>query len=138
MRAVMICVVTNLAAACGGVTWSLIDYIRDRRLSALGFCSGAIAGLVCITPASGFVDTWSACVIGVIGGIVCNVAMKIKEKLRFDDAVDVFAVHAVGGCTGNLLTGIFASKRIAALDGTVIEGGWVDGHWMQVVSFSEL
>jgi len=133
MRAVMAIVVTNLAAAAGGLTWALIDYIRERKLSALGFCSGAVAGLVGITPASGFVGTWAAFVIGVVAGAACNIACKLKRHLGFDDAADVFGVHCIGGIFGNLLTGIFASSKVALLDNTVIPGGWIDGHWMQIL-----
>lgn len=133
LRAVMAAVVTNLAAAVAGLTWCLLDFRLERKWSAVGFCSGVIAGLVAITPGSGFVPPWAAVVYGVVSGIACNYATKIKYLIRCDDAMDVFAVHAVGGFVGNMLTAIFAADWIAALDGySSIRGGWVNGHWVQL------
>lgn len=133
VRAVMACVVTNLSASSAGATWMLMDYIRGRKLSALGFCSGAVAGLVGITPASGYVGTWAAFVIGVITAMACHLACRYKRLLGFDDAVDVFGVHAVGGLCGNLLTAFFADSKIAAIDGTTkINGGFLNGNWIQL------
>lgn len=109
MRAVMAAVVTNLAASVGGVTWCLLDYRLEGKWSAVGFCSGVVAGLVAITPGSGFVPAWAAVVYGVVGGSACNYATKVKFFLGIDDALDIFAVHAVGGLVGNLLTGFFAA-----------------------------
>jgi ammonium transporter, Amt family len=109
MRAVMAAVVTNLAASTGGITWCLVDYRLERKWSTVGFCSGVIAGLVAITPGSGFVPAWSAVVYGVVGGAACNYATKLKYFLRCDDALDIFAVHAVGGFVGNILTAFFAA-----------------------------
>jgi ammonium transporter, Amt family len=133
MRAIMACVVTNLAASVGGVTWVLMDFRLDQKWSTVGFCSGAIAGLVAITPASGFVPAWSAPVFGIVGAIACNFATKLKFYLQVDDALDIFAVHAVGGLVGNLLTAFFAADYIAHLDGlTVIPGGFLNGHYIQL------
>ena len=109
MRAVMAAVVTNLAASVGGVTWCVLDYRLERKWSAVGFCSGVVAGLVAITPGSGYVPAWSAVVYGVVGGAACNYATKIKFVLGIDDALDIFAVHGIGGLVGNLLTGFFAA-----------------------------
>lgn len=109
MRAVSACVVTHLAASVGGFTWVLLDYRLDKKWSTVGFCSGAIAGLVAITPASGFVPAWSAVIFGVVGAIACNFATKLKFLMRIDDSLDIFAVHAIGGIVGNLLTGLFAA-----------------------------
>jgi Amt family ammonium transporter len=133
LRATMACVVTNLAASVGGFTWVLLDYRLERKWSAVGWCSGAISGLVAITPASGYVPPWSAVVFGVVGGICCNYATKLKYLIGVDDALDIFAVHGVGGICGNLLTGFFAANYIAALDGvTAIPGGWLNQHWIQL------
>ncbi|KAK3829912.1 MAG: ammonium transporter AmtB-like domain-containing protein [Linnemannia elongata] len=133
LRAAMACVVTNLAASTAGLTWVLLDYRHDRKLSVLGFCSGAVAGLVAITPGSGFVSPASSVAIGFCGAVACNLAVRLKHYLKYDDAFDVFAVHGVGGIVGNILTGIFAQSWVAALDGsTVIAGGWLDGNWIQV------
>ncbi|KAL2353856.1 ammonium transporter 1 [Cryomyces antarcticus] len=133
MRAVMAAIVTNLAACVGGITWMMLDYRLERKWSTVGFCSGVVAGLVAITPGSGYVPAWAAVVYGVCAGLGCNYATKIKYFLQCDDALDIFAVHAVGGFIGNLLTGLFATIYIAHLDGyTVIQGGWLDRHWIQL------
>ncbi|RQM07220.1 hypothetical protein DH86_00000918 [Scytalidium sp. 3C] len=133
MRAIMACVVTHIAASVGGVTWCVLDYRLDKKWSTVGFCSGAVAGLVAITPASGFVPAWSAVIFGVVGGIACNYATKIKYWLKIDDALDIFAEHAIGGLVGNILTAFFAADYIAHLDGaTVIPGGWLSHHYVQL------
>ncbi|CAG8440296.1 12159_t:CDS:2 [Dentiscutata heterogama] len=133
-RAAMACVVTNLSASVGGLTWCLLDFRLERKLSALGFCSGAVAGLVSITPGSGYVDYPSAVVFGFLGGFACNMAVRLKHVFNYDDALDVFAVHAVGGFVGNVLTGIFASESIIKMvDPTLTGGGWINKNWMQVV-----
>lgn len=133
MRAAMACVVTNLAAAVGALTWLVMDYRIERKFSALGFCSGAVAGLVAITPASGFVGPAPAVAIGFLGAVFCNLAVHLKHVLNFDDAVDVFAVHGVGGYVGSVLTGLFAESYIAGLDGsTEIPGGWMNHNWIQL------
>ncbi|KAI0906320.1 ammonium transporter [Ustulina deusta] len=133
LRAVMACIVTHLAASVGGITWVLLDYRLEKKWSVVGFCSGAIAGLVAITPASGFVTPWAAFIFGVVGGIGCNIATKLKFLMGADDALDIFAVHAVGGIIGNLLTGLFAADYIASLDGfSVIPGGWINHNYVQL------
>lgn len=109
MRAVMAAVVTNLAACVGGITWCLIDYRLEKKWSTVGFCSGVVAGLVAITPGSGYVPAWSAVVYGVVAGTGCNYATKLKYFMRCDDALDIFAVHAVGGFIGNICTAFFAA-----------------------------
>ncbi|KAI8966186.1 ammonium transporter [Daldinia sp. FL1419] len=133
MRAVMACIVTHLAASVGGITWTLLDYRLEKKWSVVGFCSGAIAGLVAITPAAGFVTPWAAVVFGIVGGIGCNFATKLKFIMGVDEALDIFAVHGIGGIIGNLLTGIFAADYIAALDGfTEIPGGWINHNYVQL------
>lgn len=133
LRAIMACVVTHLAASTGGIAWVLLDYRLERKWSTIGFCSGAIAGLVAITPASGFVPSWAGVIIGVVGAICCNFATKLKFLIGVDDALDIFAVHGVGGMVGNILTGIFGASWIAGLDGgDHAPIGWIEGHWIQV------
>ncbi|KAI0139466.1 ammonium transporter [Hypoxylon sp. NC0597] len=133
MRAVMACIVTHLAASVGGITWTLLDYRLEKKWSVVGFCSGAIAGLVAITPAAGFVTPWAAVVFGIVGSIGCNFATKLKFIMGVDEALDIFAVHGIGGIIGNLLTGIFAADYIAALDGfTSIPGGWINHNYIQL------
>lgn len=133
LRAVIAATVTNLAACVGGVTWCLLDYRLERKWSAVGFCSGVIAGLVAITPGSGFVPVWASVLYGILGASCANYATKLKFLVGVDDALDIFAVHAVGGLVGNVCTAFFASRSVAALDGvTVIAGGWLDHHWVQL------
>jgi len=133
LRAVMAAVVTNLAASVGGITWCLLDYRLERKFSTVGFCSGVVAGLVAITPGSGYVPAWSAVVYGVVAGVACNYGTKLKYLLRIDDSLDVFAVHAIGGLCGNLLTGLFAADYIVRLDGfSSISGGFLNRHYIQL------
>ncbi|KAJ3537760.1 hypothetical protein NMY22_g5452 [Coprinellus aureogranulatus] len=133
LRAVQACIVTNLAASVGGITWMLLDYRIERKWSAVGFCSGAISGLVAITPASGYVGAPAAVLFGVLGGALCNFATQLKFVLGYDDALDIFATHGVGGIVGNLLTGLFAQASVAGFDGfTEIPGGWLDHHYIQL------
>jgi Amt family ammonium transporter len=106
---------TTVAAAVASFVWPLIEYIRNGRPSILGFCSGAVAGLVVITPACGFVTVPSAMLMGVLAGIVPYIfCTSVKRAFRYDDALDTFGVHAVGGTLGALLTGIFATASVNA------------------------
>ncbi|KAK3941510.1 ammonium transporter [Diplogelasinospora grovesii] len=134
MRAVMAAVVTNLAACVGGITWCVLDYRLERKWSTVGFCSGVVAGLVSITPGSGFVPPWAAVIYGVLGAAFANYATKLKFLLRIDDALDIFAVHGMGGLVGNILTAFFAADYVAHLDNVsvIIPGGWINRHWMQL------
>ena len=105
-------VVTNTAAAMGALTWMTVSWLRHGRPSVLGAAAGAVAGLVAITPAAGFVDARPAIVIGFGAGVFCFFAVELlKERLGVDDALDVFAVHGVGGIWGALATGLFADDR---------------------------
>lgn len=124
---------TNLAAGCGALAWLFLDYFRyEKRWTTIGMCSGAIAGLVGITPAAGFVPIYFAVPIGVLTSITCNYATGLKHLLRIDDGLDAFALHGVGGFVGSVLTGLFAADYIAALDGTEIDGGWLNHHYIQL------
>ncbi|KAI8809817.1 ammonium transporter AmtB-like domain-containing protein [Cladochytrium replicatum] len=131
-RAGMAAMVTTLATAAGALSWTFWDMIFSGNMSGLGFCSGAVAALVAITPAAGYVAPWAALVIGALAGVICNLGCRLKGFLGFDDALDAWGVHGVGGMVGNVLTGFFAQKSIAALDGSVIPGGAMDGHWIQL------
>lgn len=133
MRAIMAAVVTNLAACVGGITWCVLDYRLERKWSTVGFCSGVVAGLVAITPGSGYVPVWAAVPYGILGAAFANYATKLKFLVRIDDALDIFAVHGVGGLVGNILTAFFAADYIAHLDGvSVIPGGWLNRNWIQL------
>lgn len=103
---------TTLAAATAGLFWAAIEWVVKGKPSVLGFCSGIVAGLVVITPACGFVTTGSAVIMGMLAGIVPFLAVEfLKRKLGYDDALDTFGVHGVGGTLGAILTGVFASEK---------------------------
>jgi Amt family ammonium transporter len=114
--------VTNTAAGMGALTWMTMSWLHKGSPSVIGAVSGAIAGEVAITPASGFVDPSSAIVIGFIGGAVCYGAILLRERLKVDDALDVWAVHGVGGTLGVLLTGVFAVAAVHAGYSGLIDG----------------
>jgi Amt family ammonium transporter len=104
---------TTLATAAGSFTWAMLEYALRGKPSVLGFCSGAVAGLVVITPACGYVDPTGAVIIGVAAGIVPFFACtKLKSWLKYDDALDTFGIHAVGGTLGAFLTGLFATASV--------------------------
>ncbi|MDD5281495.1 MAG: ammonium transporter [Candidatus Omnitrophica bacterium] len=106
-------VVTNTAAAAAGLSWALIEWIRNGKPTILGVCSGAVAGLVAITPAAGFVGVISAIIIGLLVSVICFIAVAvIKPLFGYDDSLDAFGVHCVGGIWGALATGLFASKLV--------------------------
>jgi Amt family ammonium transporter len=127
---------TTLAAATASAVWALVEKLHKGKPSILGFCSGAVAGLVVITPAAGFVTAKSAMIIGVLAGIVPYLGvMVLKPLLKYDDALDTFGVHGIGGTLGAIVTGIFATKdmnanlvseayaKVNGLDKLVTEGG---------------
>ncbi|MGV3486002.1 MAG: ammonium transporter [Planctomycetaceae bacterium] len=103
--------VTHFSAAAGAVAWALTEWTLNRKPTVLGASSGAVAGLVCITPAAGFVQPMPSLVMGAAAGIVCYFACSmLKRRLRYDDALDAFGVHGVGGTLGAILTGVFATR----------------------------
>jgi Amt family ammonium transporter len=108
--AVLALVNSQLAAAAGGLTWLLIDLLRYGKASALGFVSGLVAGLATVTPASGFVGPMAAVGIGIAAGLACYGAVMLKSRLNYDDTLDAFGVHGVGGAVGTILLGVFAAK----------------------------
>jgi Amt family ammonium transporter len=112
-------VTTNTAAAMATLTWMTASWIRHKRPSVLGATAGAVAGLVGITPAAGFVTPMAAIIIGFVAGLGCFLAVEFVVRRRVDDALDVFGVHGVGGILGALLTGVFATKTVnsAGADG---------------------
>ncbi len=121
-RAVMAIIATHLAACAGALTWGAIEWTTQRKPSVLGMISGAVAGLGTITPASGFVAPWHGIIIGVIAGLVCYWACTwLKRRFSYDDSLDVFGVHGVGGLTGILLAGVFATASIGGTSG-LLEG----------------
>ena len=108
---------TQIAAAVAALTWALAEQFKHGRPTTLGFATGAVAGLVAITPAAGFVSPLWALVIGVAAGAICFLALQIKFRYGFDDSLDVVAVHMVGGIVGALLLGLFAEAAIGGRDG---------------------
>jgi len=124
---------TLLAASSGGLTWLMLEYRKEKFMSAVAFCSGIVAGLVAITPACGFVRPWAAFIIGILASFCCDLGCRLKHKLKIDDTLDAFGIHGVGGVAGCILTGIFADKNVGALNGSVYDGGAVSGHPMQIL-----
>ncbi|HKO71339.1 MAG TPA: ammonium transporter [Bradyrhizobium sp.] len=121
-RAVFAITATHLAACAGALTWAAIEWWTRRKPSVLGMISGAVAGLGTITPASGFIAPWHGIVIGVIAGAVCFWACtSLKLRFNYDDSLDVFGVHGIGGMIGTLMTGVFAAAAIGGTPG-LIEG----------------
>jgi Amt family ammonium transporter len=121
--------VTHIATATAGFTWMIVEWIIRGKPTVIGICSGAVAGLVAITPASGYVGPMGAFVIGVAAGIVCYWGVTgLKHFFGYDDALDAFGVHAVGGATGAILTGVFA---VAAYGGT---SGLIEGNPGQLLN----
>jgi Amt family ammonium transporter len=112
-RAAMAMLVSQIAAGGATVTWMITDYVYKRQISVQGLVSGAVAGLVAITPASGYVDQTGAFFIGILAGPVCYFGVKIKHYFGYDDALDAFGVHAVGGAMGMIATGFFATSAVS-------------------------
>jgi Amt family ammonium transporter len=127
-------VATHFGAAAAALGWAAAEWFRNGKASVLGGISGAVAGLVAITPAAGFVGPMSALAIGAIAGVVCFLMVtKVKSKFGYDDSLDAFGVHGAGGTLGALLTGVFASKAVNPIfkDGAV---GLIDGHPAQLLN----
>jgi ammonium transporter, Amt family len=130
---------THFGAAGAAISWMLAEWIRSGKPSALGGISGAVAGLVAITPAAGFVQPMSAIIIGLIAGVVCYfMVIKVKNWFGYDDSLDAFGVHGAGGTLGAILTGLFASSAINPIfkdaKGNTLPSGAVDGNWHQVLN----
>jgi Amt family ammonium transporter len=134
-RAVYAIAATHLAACAGALTWMLLEWWDRRKPSVLGMISGAIAGLGTITPASGYVLPWHGLIIGVIAGAICYWACtKLKQKLGYDDSLDVFGVHGIGGLTGTLLAGVFATAAVSATADAPGLAGLIDGNPGQILT----
>jgi len=128
MQAGMAMLVTHIATATAGFTWMVVEWIMRGKPTVIGICSGAVAGLVAITPASGYVGPLGALWIGIAAGTVCYWACtSLKNRFGYDDALDAFGVHAIGGATGALLTGVFAVNQYGGTPGLL------EGNFMQPV-----
>jgi len=124
---------THFATAAAAMGWSAAEWIRNGKPSALGAISGAVAGLVAITPASGFVQPMSALLIGAVAGVFCYLMVTVVKKIfGYDDSLDAFGVHGAGGTIGAILTGFFASSAINPIFGPGKATGAIDGNWAQV------
>lgn len=130
---------THFGAAAAALGWAGAEWVRNGKASALGAISGAVAGLVAITPAAGFVSPMSSLLIGAIAGIFCYwMVAKVKNRFGYDDSLDAFGVHGAGGTIGALLTGVFATSAINPIyhdaRGNVLASGGVDGNWGQLLN----
>ena len=126
---------THFATATAALGWTIFEWLHNGKPTALGAISGAVAGLVAITPASGFVQPMSALIIGLAAGFVCSfMVFKFKSMFGYDDSLDAFGVHGAGGTLGALLTGIFAASVINPVFGKGNPTGGVDGHWGQLLN----
>lgn len=125
---------TNTATAAAMIGWLLVDWIGRGKATALGAVSGAVAGLVAITPAAGFVNVRSAMVIGLLAGVICGVAVILRARTRLDDALDVFSVHGLGGTWGALATGLLAEKAVNAAGANGLFFGNAGQLWTQFLA----
>ncbi|KAJ3117739.1 hypothetical protein HK098_006125 [Nowakowskiella sp. JEL0407] len=131
-RAGLAVIATNLAGSSAGMVWMTLDFFATKKYSSIGFCTGAIAGLVAITPAAGFVAPWAAMVIGLLAGSICRFfTILLKSSNKIDDTLDVFAVHGIGGVIGNICVGFFAAGWVI-VDVPGSTGGWLDGNFKQM------
>jgi Amt family ammonium transporter len=115
---------TDIAASFATVAWVIVEWIRERKPKFVGLLTGSIAGLATITPCAGFVPLWASPIIGTAAGLVCYLAVQFKNKMKWDDALDVWGVHGIGGVLGTILLGVFAAKAVngAGADGLLLGG----------------
>ncbi|MCK9629190.1 MAG: ammonium transporter [Bacteroidales bacterium] len=116
---------TDISASFATMSWLVVEWIRERKPKFVGLLTGSIAGLATITPCAGFVPLWASPIIGTTAGVVCYIAVQFKNKMKWDDALDVWGVHGIGGVFGTVLLGVFASKAInsSGADGLIYGGG---------------
>jgi len=126
---------THFATATAALGWTIFEWLHNGKPTALGAISGAVAGLVAITPAAGFVQPFAALLIGLLAGFFCSfMVFKVKKWFGYDDSLDAFGVHGSGGTLGALLTGVFATQLINPAFGKDTPTGGVDGHWSQILN----
>ena len=126
---------THFATATAAIGWTIFEWFHNGKPTALGAISGAVAGLVAITPASGFVQPMSALFIGLAAGFFCSLMVfQVKSRFGYDDSLDAFGVHGAGGTLGAILTGFFAASVINPIYGAGVPTGAIDGHWSQVLN----
>jgi Amt family ammonium transporter len=126
---------THFATAAAALGWTIFEWFHNGKPTALGALSGAVAGLVAITPASGFVQPFPALLIGLAAGFCCSfMVFQVKSLFGYDDSLDAFGVHGAGGTLGAILTGVFATCAINPVYGKGVPTGGIDGHWSQVLN----
>ncbi len=126
---------TDIAASFATIAWLVIEWRKERKPKFVGLLTGSIAGLATITPCAGFVPLWAAPIIGTAAGIVCYYAVMLKNKMKWDDALDVWGVHGVGGVLGSILLGVFAYKSVNATGvDVIIASGDLSFFWKQLIA----
>ncbi|MGV8091271.1 MAG: ammonium transporter [Mangrovibacterium sp.] len=126
--------VTHITAATAALTWAILDWVINKKPTVVGFCTGAIAGLVAITPAAGSCDVLGAFIIGIVTGLICfYMVAYVKPKLGYDDSLDAFGVHGIGGIIGSILTGVFATQLVTGGTQGALYGDWHQ-LWVQIIA----
>ena len=126
---------TDIAASFATIAWMVVEWSREKKPKFVGLLTGSIAGLATITPCAGYVPLWASPIIGIAAGLVCYVAVLFKNKMKWDDALDVWGVHGVGGVLGSILLGVFALKTVnaAGADGLIMGNGAFFGKMVVAV-----
>ncbi|AJR85150.1 Mep1p [Saccharomyces cerevisiae YJM1248] len=133
LRSVYAFMNTCLSAITGGMTWCILDYRSEKKWSTVGLCSGIISGLVAATPSSGCITLYGSLIQGIVAGVVCNFATKLKYYAKVDDAMDILAEHGVAGVIGLIFNALFGADWVIGMDGTTEhEGGWVTHNYKQM------
>jgi Amt family ammonium transporter len=126
--------VTHVAAATAALTWVILDWAINKKPTTIGICTGAVAGLAAITPASGFVDLKGALIIGILSAMVCYYMVgTVKIKLKYDDSLDVFGVHGVGGIIGSIMVGVLATPAVQSSYSGALYGN-MHQLWVQLIA----
>ena len=131
-RAALSAIVTLFGSVTGALFYCMLDFFKTKKWSLEKFCTGAVAGLVIITPASGYIAPWAAFTMSILGILAVRSCINLKHYFGFDDTLDAFGIHGVGGVVGSILTGVFADSRIAEFDETKINGGWINNRFDQI------
>ncbi|AAS50447.1 AAR082Wp [Eremothecium gossypii ATCC 10895] len=133
LRSVYAFLNSMMSAAVGGMAWCVLDFRLERKWSTVGLCSGVISGLVAATPSSGCIPLYASLIQGVVAGVVCNFATKLKYYAKTDDSMDILAEHGIAGIIGLLFNAVFAADWVVGLDGsTEHDGGWLTQNWPQM------
>jgi Amt family ammonium transporter len=124
---------TDIAASFAAISWLSLEWTLVKKPKFVGLLTGAVAGLATITPAAGFVPPWAAAIIGLLAGVICYAAVSLKKKLQWDDALDVWGVHGVGGALGIVMLGLFATTTVNAAGANGLFFGGADFFFKEVV-----